>query len=423
MKKIIVPFVALFLIAVISVVMAQQSGYRISRDNNGQSISKAMDLEKFKNDILHNRFIVLEDDLGLKSYSYEEAGVQLNITGYECNALIEDKTNMQVMAKLPVDNPIVQNINNDRVSGVDGVLVIDDDFNIVLTEGTKSNRIDEKKLYKAIASGVNEMKDVSIKLESYYEVDEEESDYIKSAKESIDTYNSFKISYTNGFELTSKVLAKRGLIELNEDGTIICNITLDTAKDIAGRNLHDYNTVGEMITFTDHNGNSRTMKSETYGDYISYENEGKYLCEAITNWLSEEDRVPEMKQEAKYKIGETYIEVDKTEQHVYYFKDGELVFETDVVTGLPTKERQTPSGIYFIYNKVKDAHLEKYNVDVDRWMSVTYSGVGFHDASWRNKFGGSIYKTNGSHGCINTPTKKMYELYDIVDIGTPVIIY
>ena len=56
------------------------------------------------------------------------------------------------------------------------------------------------------------------------------------------------------------------------------------------------------------------------------------------------------------------------------------------------------------------------------WMPV-YKGIGIHDASWRDEYGGEIYKTNGSHGCINTPYEKMEQLYERADIGTPVIMF
>ena len=50
-------------------------------------------------------------------------------------------------------------------------------------------------------------------------------------------------------------------------------------------------------------------------------------------------------------------------------------------------------------------------------------GVGMHDATWRNKFGGEIYKTSGSHGCINLPLSIAKELYEEVETGFPVVSY
>ena len=49
--------------------------------------------------------------------------------------------------------------------------------------------------------------------------------------------------------------------------------------------------------------------------------------------------------------------------------------------------------------------------------------IGIHDASWRSKYGGTIYQTNGSHGCINTPRDAMVQLYESVEVGTPVVMF
>ena len=46
-----------------------------------------------------------------------------------------------------------------------------------------------------------------------------------------------------------------------------------------------------------------------------------------------------------------------------------------------------------------------------------------HDATWRNEFGGNIYRTNGSHGCINLPYSIAQEIYSYVEKDTPVICY
>ena len=56
------------------------------------------------------------------------------------------------------------------------------------------------------------------------------------------------------------------------------------------------------------------------------------------------------------------------------------------------------------------------------WMPFN-GGIGMHDASWRGSFGGSIYKTNGSHGCINLPVKAAKTIYENISAGMPVLCY
>ena len=126
-------------------------------------------------------------------------------------------------------------------------------------------------------------------------------------------------------------------------------------------------------------------------------------------------------------IGNTYIEVSIDKQHLWFYKDGELNYESDVVTGLPNGQRDTPKGAYVVWSREKGATLGTYAVQgyeawVDYWMPFDWTGCGLHDAN-RSNFGGEIYKTNGSHGCINCPKETAKYLYENIKTGTPVIIY
>ena len=56
------------------------------------------------------------------------------------------------------------------------------------------------------------------------------------------------------------------------------------------------------------------------------------------------------------------------------------------------------------------------------WMAVN-GNIGLHDATWRRRFGGDEYKYNGSHGCVNMPKSKAGELYNMVEVGTPVVMF
>ncbi|WP_461223713.1 L,D-transpeptidase family protein [Lacticaseibacillus suihuaensis] len=122
-------------------------------------------------------------------------------------------------------------------------------------------------------------------------------------------------------------------------------------------------------------------------------------------------------------IGNTYIEVDKANQHEWYYKDGKLVMDTDVVTGKPSTP--TPSGVFAIWSKQRNAILRgaDYATPVSYWMPIDNTGVGLHDSSWQKKYGGDWYKEHGSHGCVNNPPSFIAKLYPVVDTGTPVIVF
>ena len=121
----------------------------------------------------------------------------------------------------------------------------------------------------------------------------------------------------------------------------------------------------------------------------------------------------------------TYVDVDIAKQTVTMFVNNLPVFTSPCVTGTPKNNRSTPTGAFYIMEKIPGKRLkgDTWDVWVDRWMKFTSDSCGLHDASWRKKFGGSIYRSNGSHGCVNLPKDKAYALYDMVTVGTPVIVH
>lgn len=122
--------------------------------------------------------------------------------------------------------------------------------------------------------------------------------------------------------------------------------------------------------------------------------------------------------------GTTYAEVSIQEQHMWMYQDGVLALETDVVTGNPNLGNDTPVGAFRIRSMSLDAVLRGpgYETPVDYWM-VFADDVGFHDATWQAAFGGDLYYTNGSHGCVNMPLDQAEKLYGLIYIGMPVFVY
>ena len=125
----------------------------------------------------------------------------------------------------------------------------------------------------------------------------------------------------------------------------------------------------------------------------------------------------------------TYVEVNLSAQHVWFYKNGALIIESDCVSGDMSEEgRSTASGAFPLAYKERGVTLkggegdEEYESDVEYWMPF-YEGQGLHDAPWRSSFGGSIYKHNGSHGCVNLPPSVAKTIYENIDIGTAIILY
>lgn len=119
-----------------------------------------------------------------------------------------------------------------------------------------------------------------------------------------------------------------------------------------------------------------------------------------------------------------FVEVSLTDQKLWLFKDGNLIIETDIVTGNEKLGRTTPVGNYKILYKQKNKTLRGpgYASFVSYWMPF-HNGYGLHDANWRRNFGSNIYERGGSHGCVNLPPKIAPLVYQNVVIGMPVLVY
>lgn len=188
--------------------------------------------------------------------------------------------------------------------------------------------------------------------------------------------------------------------------------------------LHSrFDTTTDSYTFTTPDGEtSKTVPYKTFGLTLKDSDEVEAINEALDSKISVTMRVPSM---SGYEdIGDDKILISINDQHIWVYFDGELWNESDVVTGRQNVH-DTPTGVFYITECINGKYLRgaDYKTWVNKWMRLTNSGIGLHDATWRSSFGGNIYTYNGSHGCINLPKKFAYDLYEQAYVGLPVIIY
>ena len=180
-------------------------------------------------------------------------------------------------------------------------------------------------------------------------------------------------------------------------------------------------------------GGKVDVSGGNYGYVLNEKKQTKALIDALK---SGEDR--ELKAVFKQKgwgsgksndIGNTYVEVSISRQHVWYVRNGKTVVSTPVVTGNVAEGNGTPTGTFSLMYKVSPSTLEgenndgsKYKTKVTYWMPF-FAGCGFHDAPWRGAFGGGIYRGGGSHGRVNMPPAQAARLYENVRAGMPVIVH
>lgn len=266
----------------------------------------------------------------------------------------------------------------------------------------------------------------------------EDSKEVQEACDAMNKYVNASITYP----MNQPVVVDKALISqwLQVDGEMKVSLNTEAMKQWFTAFGDKYDTQGTTRTFTTPAGKSATVTGGTYGWSIDEDTELVNLQNSILNGEV-------VTREPAYYAGGTaaahsgqdwgnaYAEVDMSAQHMWYVQNGQVVLETDVVTGEPIPSRITPEGVYSLMWKQRDATLvgdikpetgkPEYETDVAYWMQVTSSGVGFHDAIWQTAFGGTLYQIpgTGSHGCINMPLDQAGALFNMIEPGTPVIFH
>ncbi len=254
--------------------------------------------------------------------------------------------------------------------------------------------------------------------------------------ELLNKYTPFALTYTFSDGSTETLDGQTILdwltITEDESYTIDEDAVASWVSDLASR----YSTLGQTRTFVSPaDGVTYTVTGGTYGWSIDEDAEIESIINMINNRESE-TREPYWLTTAAVSgasgepdWGDTYIELNLTTQKTYLIQDGKVVFSADVVTGLPNGH-ETPQGVYTILEKMLDKTLvgeltdegvPEYLTPVSYWMRITWTGIGFHDATWQSSFGGNRYLYVGSHGCINMSLSDAATLYDLIWVGLPVV--
>jgi len=253
-----------------------------------------------------------------------------------------------------------------------------------------------------------------------------DSQKVKDTKSMLEKYITAKITYryAGGREIvdTNEIVQ---WLELDNDLNVIFNSA--KMKSFVNALASHYNTYGTVRDFTTATGAAIKIGGGDYGWRVDVNGEIEYLIEAVKKGEKASREPLYSHSGASYSandIGSTYVEINLAAQHLWYYRNGALVAEGDVTTGNISKGNGTPTGIYRLKYKDTDAVLEgeDYSVPVAYWMPFN-NDIGIHDATWRKDFGGKIYLTDGSHGCINAPYSLAETIFNNVSPGIPVVCY
>ena len=256
-----------------------------------------------------------------------------------------------------------------------------------------------------------------------------DNETLKARMDKWNEYMRVNVTYAFGdnIEVVNADTVKPNVVD---DGSTV-DLPTDWIRTLVYGWGQKYDTFGLAREFTTHSG--ETVMVEEGGDYgwvIDKDVTIADVTDAILTGAQGERPVTFLYSAMGWDNGDltgTYVEVSIAEQHLWCYKDYELVMDTDVVTGLPTTERGTTPGTFAVDAKKEDAVLgsldvQGYESPVSFWAPFN-GGQGLHDAPWRSDFGGDIYLSNGSHGCVNIPPENMEAIYNAIDIGTAVVIY
>lgn len=293
----------------------------------------------------------------------------------------------------------------------------------------EGNQLDQEKTLEAVRIAVAS-KEKTLNLEetecyvnpAVYQDDET----LKKQLDQINKLTGVVITYDfdDRTETVDREIIKNWVV-LDDEG----NYTLDEAKvaEYVNQLGYDYDTFGCTHEFVTALGKTVRIKGGDYGWAIDQDKETAALIEAIESGETQV-REPVYAYEgwdrSENDIGDTYVEISLADQRMWMYKDGQLLVDTPVVTGNASKGWDTHTGVFAVDAMKSPAVLtgEDYASDVTFWIPFD-GNIGIHDADWRSEFGGDLYLTEGSHGCVNTPYDQAEIIYQNIGIGAPVVVY
>lgn len=302
-----------------------------------------------------------------------------------------------------------------KVKCEDAKIVLNSDGKFTISSEKQNRDFDIESAKKLLYESI-ENESFSVNIKDICNKPKVTTESLKKTFDEISWVNNFVITYTSGDSITASDLYDCWEADLTFN---LDKINIDCVLDSLSAY---YDTTNNSINFKSSMGNIVTVPYKTYGVSLDVDAELEYVKSLIGTHASVSNRIPYTKGYDNFT--NTYIEVSIKDQHLWHYVNGTLCCESDIVTG--TKGvHDTPVGVFYVSEMIPGKNLRgrDYVTWVNRWMRLTNTGIGLHDAYWRSNFGKSIYVYNGSHGCVNLPKNYAYKLYSEITRGIVVIIY
>jgi LysM repeat protein len=125
-------------------------------------------------------------------------------------------------------------------------------------------------------------------------------------------------------------------------------------------------------------------------------------------------------------VANKLILVDISEQHMYVYENGALIWSWVTSTG--ERGRDTAPGNYSVLNKIPNAYASTWNLQMPHWLGIYWAGRlqnGIHALpilSNGEKLWAGWLGTPVSYGCVILGDVEAETLYHWAEVGTPVTI-
>ena len=437
------------------------SHFFVNTKINGKNFSgkTASDVEKYlQTNIKDYKLTILENEGRQDVISGSEIGLEYR-AGTETEKLLKDQNGFAWPKAFFTENSRKVSVNvsyneeslNQRISQLSCLQTEQtpaenakpefDGNQYVIKPEVYGNAVDKERLTEQVKVHITEFQPQLDMVETKCYAKPKYVEDSKEVQEACDAMNKY-VNASITYPMNEPVVVDKALISqwLQVDGEMKVSLNTEAMKQWFTAFGDKYDTQGTTRTFTTPAGKSATVTGGTYGWSIDEDTELVNLQNSILNGevVTREPAYYAGGTAAAHSgqdWGNTYAEVDMSAQHMWYIQNGQVVLETDVVTGEPIPSKITPEGVYSLMWKQPNSVLvgdinpdtgePAYRTKVKYWMQVTSSGVGFHDAIWQTAFGGTLYQIpgTGSHGCINMPLDQAAALFNMIEPGTPVIFH
>lgn len=437
------------------------SHFFVNTKINGKNFSgkTASDVEKYlQTNIKDYKLTILENEGRQDVISGSEIGLEYR-AGTETEKLLKDQNGFAWPKAFFTENSRRVSVNvsyneeslNQRISQLSCLQTEQtpaenakpefDGNQYVIKPEVYGNAVDKERLTEQVKVHITEFQPQLDMVETKCYAKPKYTEDSKEVQEACDAMNKY-VNASITYPMNEPVVVDKALISqwLQVDGEMKVSLNTEAMKQWFTAFGDKYDTQGTTRTFTTPAGKSATVTGGTYGWSIDEDTELVNLQNSILNGevVTREPAYYAGGTAAAHSgqdWGNTYAEVDMSAQHMWYVQNGQVVLETDVVTGEPIPSKITPEGVYSLMWKQPNSVLigdinpdtgePAYRTKVKYWMQVTSSGVGFHDAIWQTAFGGTLYQIpgTGSHGCINMPLDQAGALFNMIEPGTPVIFH